>query len=562
MSAARFLLLALLLPASFARSADDSDRRYYYEDIFTPFFTLDASGDRYTAARPGAAPGSFPAKKSPDAFRVFVLGGSIARRYMSGPHSLLEGFRAALPTRRSEVLNAGMAGYDSAREALVLEEVLDRSPDLVVLLSCHNERIGEPPIPLWILHAQDRLNQVGAFRELVVKLARPNGLPPDPAAAADKKEAAFESNLRGMIRKARARGVAIVVAAPPLNYRDAPSDLRPPSSHARFWKGWLAYLRGQDGAALSSWESLLADLPADSPDQGRSLLLSLMGRAARRSGNASAAAYFTRAMEEDWYAPGRCSPRSERAILKIAAEEGAVAPDLDAVFRRRASPDVPGLDMFDDAVHWLERENGAVTSALVDAVRASPAGAGLPWSDAGVKSLRALADKEAAEKIVERDTLATLRYAFAALRSRTSVTPIPNMDRTLSWRSAAYLETVYDRHPAWFKDPAVLTDHAEKESGLFGLAWGQRQLSIDPVMARWYVGEVILRRGDARGALRDFDAALALDPSLYGARLDRALALALLDDEKAARASLAKDFDPNDRVAVDALGRALDGLAD
>lgn len=559
--AGRLLLLALLLPAPFAR-ADDADRRYYYEDIFAPFFTLDAGGKEYTATRPGAGRGSFPAQKAPDAFRVFVLGGSIAGRYMSGPHNLQEGFQKALPARRVEVLNAGMAGYDSAREALVLEEVLERSPDLVVLLSCHNERLGEPPIPLWLLHARDRLNRLEAFRELVAKLAPPNGVPPDPLAAAADKEAAFASNLRAMLRKARARGVTMLVAAPPLDYRDAPSDLRPPSSHARFWKGWLSYLRGQDAAALDAWASLLAELPPAVPDQGRSLLLSLMGRAARRSGAPSAAEYFTRAMDEDWYAPGRCSTRAQAAILKIGAEEGAVAVDLDAAFRRRAAPDVPGLDMFTDAVHWLERENAAVTAALVDAVRVSTEGARLPWSQPGVESLRALADKEAAAKIAERETLATLRYAFAGLRSRISVTPVASLDRTLSWRSVAFLEAVYDRHPGWFRDPSVLAARAERGSGLFGLAWGQRELTVDPVMARWYAGEVLLRRGDPRGALRAIDAALALDPALHEARLSRALALALLGDEASARSSLRTGFDPSARGAADALGRALDGAAD
>lgn len=557
---ARAGLAALLLCPVGAVAASSDDRRYFYEDIFTPFFVLDARAGRYKTARPGADDkAGFFERKPAGGVRVFVLGGSIAARFMAGPHPLGESLKEVLPSREVEAVPAGMAGYDSAREALVLEEVLEREPDAVVLLSCHNEALGSPPVPLWILHAGDRLARLKSFAALVAAL-RPGGggVPPDARLAAERREAAFESNLRAMMRRAREKGTAFVVAAPPLNYR-APSDLKPPTTNSLFWKGWLERLRGRDAVAVADWSALLDTIPSGAVDAGRAPLLGLMGASAARAGDPRASEFLVRGMEEDWYAPGRCSLRSERAILKVAAEEGAVAVDLDGDFRRRAAPGVPGMDMFDDTVHWLRRDDPAVAAALVDALRSAPRLAGLPWDAAGLKKMREGADRAAAGPIDESDTLNTLRYAFSGLRARIAVTPTLHPERFLSWRSAAYLEAVYDRRPEWFNDAPGLLRRAARGTAVAGRAWGQGTLKADPGQVEWYRGETLLRRGDAPGALRALDAALREDRNLEGARLDRALALELLGDRAGAREALDPAAFTEAKAEAEALWRALKG---
>ncbi len=159
---------------------------YAHPEARSPFFRLDAATGLYRAARPGAAASAFPAAKAPGVFRVFVAGGSIARLY-EGPGALADVLPPLLPGRTVEVVNAGMAGYDAAREEYVVAEALRLGADAVVLLTGHNESANlPPPLPRWRL----RLGLWAASAGLARR-------PPEETAA---PLAAFEAALRRMAR--------------------------------------------------------------------------------------------------------------------------------------------------------------------------------------------------------------------------------------------------------------------------------------------------------------------------------------------------------------------------
>jgi hypothetical protein len=356
-----------------------------------------------------------------------------------------------------------------------------------------------------------------------------------------RRDEAFETNLRQMLRAARGRGVPIVAAAPPLNYRDAPSLLQPPETEAAFWKGWLRFLRRDDRGALKIWEVLLPSLPSDRPDDGRSALEFLMGRAADRSGlGGRANEYYMSAMRDDWYVTGRCPAAQLTAIARIAEEEGALTADLDGAFQKLRAPELPGLDMFDDAVHWHHRYDGLVSATLIESLRKGPDAAEPPRPRAPID---------------DAETLATLRYALSGAGIRHPVKPVANPPPALSWRSVAYLEEVYRRRPRWFRDTKELIARARADGGA-GAAWGQTP-PADGAAAYWHVAEARLRRGDLRGALRDLDEALKLEPRSAGALVSRALALALSGDRAGARRSLARARDAGGADEADAVAAAL-----
>src|SRR5271170_5844116 len=101
------LALALSAGAQGGDEAAKAWRRYYQEDIKKPFFSHDAAG-RYDAQRPGATAAHFQQPKGERIFRVFVVGGSIAQRYMSFPGNLGDMLPAALDGVPVEVVGCGM----------------------------------------------------------------------------------------------------------------------------------------------------------------------------------------------------------------------------------------------------------------------------------------------------------------------------------------------------------------------------------------------------------------------------------------------------------------------
>jgi hypothetical protein len=543
-----FLTAALGAPV---RAQGQQDRLYFYEDVLTPFFARDDAAGVYRARRPGASAASFPIAKSPDAFRVFVIGGSIAQRYMSEHDHLGESLREALPTRRVEVIGCGMNGYDSEREALIVAEVLDDQPDLIVLMTGHNERLGastrRPPLAERLAAGLDRLRGMLADA----------GVPPDGPPQMDRREAAarrdraFAENLDGMLRRAAARGVPVMVAIPPLNYRDGVGGMPAPWT-PDFAAGWVRWRRGDDAGALAAWRRALEGLKGprgDDPESGRPVERFWTARAEERAGDPAAAVRdYARAVDDDAVMGGRCAGACPGIIRAAAARDGALVADLDAAFRAADAPRAPGFDMFEDDVHWLHADDRYATAAFLDALRSAPAFRGLPWDEGRLAALRRRWSQPRAA-VERQEDLAVLRRGL-----QEAARP----DGRFSWKATVYLGESLRRHPSWFDHPDWLIRTAELGSGLLGWAWGMPRLRVARAPFFWHLGEARAERGDARGALADFARARALDPGLKRVLLQQAIEQELSGDAAAARASLADAArDPELRPEAAALASGL-----
>jgi lysophospholipase L1-like esterase len=89
-------------------------------------------------------PASFVREKGEGTFRVFALGGSTTQgEPYSTETAFPEWFRltlqASAPDTRFEVINCGGLSYASYRVRLILHEVLEYAPDLIVIYTGHNE---------------------------------------------------------------------------------------------------------------------------------------------------------------------------------------------------------------------------------------------------------------------------------------------------------------------------------------------------------------------------------------------------------------------------------------
>ena len=104
-----------------------------------PLFVLNEDQSRYEIPKARQAffrPESFAAKKAPQEFRIFCLGGSTVQ---GRPFAIETAFstwleislRAADPSRLWEVVNCGGVSYASYRLVPILEEVLGHEPDVV-----------------------------------------------------------------------------------------------------------------------------------------------------------------------------------------------------------------------------------------------------------------------------------------------------------------------------------------------------------------------------------------------------------------------------------------------
>ncbi len=116
-----------------------------------PLFELDAPAGEFRTARHhhyffGLQ--HFPAKKKATTFRAFCLGGSTVLGHPYNTETALPRWleielAGCDPSHRYEVVNCGGMSYASYRLVPILQEVFDYDPDLIVVMTGHNEFLEE-----------------------------------------------------------------------------------------------------------------------------------------------------------------------------------------------------------------------------------------------------------------------------------------------------------------------------------------------------------------------------------------------------------------------------------
>ncbi|MFH2203345.1 MAG: tetratricopeptide repeat protein [Elusimicrobiota bacterium] len=521
--------LAVLLLAACARTegpghayqkAAARQQKYFYLDPLTPLFSRERGPDGswfFTARRAMSPPHPrFSARKPPGVKRVFVLGGSVVQLF--DEEALKAALEAAGPGERYEIIDCGLSAYDSRRDALILREVLNYQPDLIVLMSGVNEgeRIG-PAVPhrgRWLL----RMTLRGLLLRhpvLAYRLARSAVEPTPPPAriAAD-----FAANVRSMIRRAKARKVPIVLTALPWNLRDMPPRGALPLKDRRFFDAWLAFEEEDYAAAEKLFRQALPAFAKD-PALSKELIFAkyYLARALDKRGRHAAARDAYQAALELAVPP---MPAINRALKRLSDEEDVPLADLAEAFARVSPHGLTGSDLFEDDMHWDRFLDPLVAEVIVRALRPER-----PYPD--FMRYRALAKKAAA-----RNEKAWIVFRFRAWGAGLG-------GGGLSERIVALMDVVHAAHPELLANILELKQWLRGK--LAGNIWdSEAAANLDswwPVMLG-HIGESYLRRGQSLRALGYFAEALRLNPKLTAVRLRRAAALARSGRKKEAALAL------------------------
>lgn len=356
-------------------------------------FEIDAEDDVYRtrarAARHSFNQQEFPLDKSSDEFRVFVLGGSSAYGFPWGARlafsSVLErALQASLPERDVHVVNVAAMSYGSHRLRILTHELLEYSPDLLLLYTGHNEFVEREfydrltdaePLPaglrLWLhrwrlYSALARLlspapekhdtaeDEIGAAKLIGFDADRRY---PTDVAAADREtvRVRFEDNLRAIVTAATDAGVAVVLCTVPSNER----GWRP---NQTWWPGTLSGVKR--AAATRAIERAVEANDADDPEAALRAVAEVEAYSTSAAGAwfekgrallalshiDAAAAAFIAARNFDGQ-PGRATGSLNDTIRTIARDTDAVLVDIEATFRSFAADGIPGFDLFEDYVH-------------------------------------------------------------------------------------------------------------------------------------------------------------------------------------------------------------------
>lgn len=484
-----------------------ADLQYWFLDIYDDFFSREAaaSGTGYYAARrPFSRPSRFPAVKAPDAFRVFIVGGSVAYELARRPppgaerRTLEDALLTVLPGRAVEVINCGMVSYDSYRESLILKEVLRHSPDLVILMSGNNESLpgAGPPSQRLVLALRARR----WLRFLGLKPPAPASPVPIPPGQA---LASFERNLRSMAQAARDAGAIFMPCTLPRRLDAVPSPW--PYAQRDFFRTWLSAEEAGGAAALNLWKRYLSLHPGDAYARF------CLARALADRGDTRAARREYRTARDGL--PDARNP----AVRRVSRELGLPLCDLEAVFD--GFPDAAqGGRVFLDRTHWYSFADPAVSHAIIRALERSRGKAAPPLAASWLAGAGAAwAVPKADDTELKRDYTRKFVWAFWE-----SAGAAPQ----LSEQTLLSLSDLRRLDPARFARLTQLKPVFRK--AVFENVWTKE--SSGEADRRWawgvaHVGEVHRRSGQPRIALGFFDEALRLDAALAPVKLQKALAL-------------------------------------
>lgn len=289
----------------------------------------------------GAPPRPELPRKTPGSFRIVAIGGSTVLGVPDGRQGFVaqleRGLRRAAPGRALEVLNLARSGADTTAVLAMQEAALLAQPDLLILLTGHNEFLWPPAGPLQRLRDASWLARGvsgAAGAEPAVEEAFPAALTP-----VDREGAAFRhtlerfhENLLRLVARAGEAGVPLILCTAPSNLADWPP------AHRR--------VSGSD-AALRLYEEASALRASGRFDPARDL--------------------FERARDLDPI-PRRAFGSMNEAVRAAARAPGVRLVDIAARFEAHAEHGLVGFDLVCDNCHPTPLGNAIIAREIAAAM--------------------------------------------------------------------------------------------------------------------------------------------------------------------------------------------------
>jgi len=490
-----------------------------------PLFELDEDASTYRTSRARTlffGTQEFAADKPDNGYRVFCLGGSTVRGRPFEPESAFSKWlelelAGCDADRKYEVVNCGGLSYASYRLRVLLAEVLQYQPDLIVMCTGHNEFLEDRTYAslkersvarAWFEDRAASLRILTAARSVFTDESEAGGdrtiLNDDVDARLDDPTGYssyhldnewqacvvhhFELSVRAMIQMCSAANVPVILVLPGSNLRDnAPfKSEHPPELTA---ERELAWQRAFDaGAAAADPAQALAECRiAEAIDDGYALLSFRMARCLDQLGRHDEARRLYRKAKNDDVCPLRILDNMCDILTRIAEETDTPLVDARALFISRSAHGIPGSDWYTDHVHPTIYGHQQIAQAVVDAMQREG------W-------------------------------------------PVPLARSSAETRRTARTSHIRKLGPAWFANGRRRVGWLE--------AWARRQRLLEettPVDARGFLHRGCRRCGfdEPVAAWADFDEALNRDPSTETGILN--FAFELFDQGRPAAAAKVTD---------------------
>ncbi|MCJ7590687.1 MAG: tetratricopeptide repeat protein [Woeseiaceae bacterium] len=333
---------------------------------------------------------TFSKERGPELIRVYVLGGSAAQGFPHKNHGLdrlLETqLRAALPSRKIEVINTAMTSVNSHVVYAVARSIPDNSADFAVILMGNNEVVG-PYGPgtfnenflanITLIRGIQALKRTRIWQALDslflqikpseakqdlkwegMQMFTDHGVSHDDPRM-ESVYGHYEDNLTSIIETLRNKGMHVLLSSVPVNLRHTAPFLsvhRPDLSMEQLDQWHELGSKGSQSADEKNWDEAITHLQAAlaiDPDFADTHFR--LATAFENTGNFQEAKnHYQRALDLDALR-FRADTRINQIIQKVAASvenDTFSFVDSAAAFEQASQPFQPGWNLFLEHVHY------------------------------------------------------------------------------------------------------------------------------------------------------------------------------------------------------------------
>jgi tetratricopeptide (TPR) repeat protein len=370
---------------------------------FDYFHKIDIDGEPYHQENPDFANQFYPAslnigplentfaeERSPDLLRVYVLGGSAAQGFPLKNHGidrlLAAQLRAALPSRKIEVINTAMTSVNSHVVYAVAKSIPEDSADYAVILMGNNEVVGPYGPGTFNQNFLANINLIRAIQSLkrtriwqaldgLLQQVKPSdamqelewegmqmftnhGVPLDDPRM-DSVYDHYQDNLVSIIETLRDKGIHVILSSVPVNLRHSPPFLSvhtPGLSEEQLDKWGELTGRGAQSFAADNWGDAVTQFRAAleiDPDYADTHFR--LATAFENMGQfQEATTHYQRALDLDALR-FRADTKINNIIQEIAADlesDTFSFVDSAAAFEQASQPFQPGWNLLLEHVHY------------------------------------------------------------------------------------------------------------------------------------------------------------------------------------------------------------------
>ena len=332
----------------------------------------------------------FTRRKSPEAYRIFCLGGSAA---MGWPHPLSMSYSSYLqqklnliaPYQNFEVINAAASTYSSHQVRQIFDEIRNYQPDLIILYTGNNEflyhyaqRQSKKDLPFATLRLLSRGWQLispprdAEQENASFLLDRALGRDEQQVVSPTEKQQLlqeYQENLAYIKKSAQDKGVPLLIMTLPANVKDwrphaSELSLKKNSEMIQDWQHWYqkgkaAKEEGDITKSISCFEEALK------MDNKHAALNYEMGQAMLLNGQTGLAQlHLEKALTQDVY-PLRASYEMNKVIQNTAKDTTTWLLDVEAILTLEADDHLIGDEQMVDHVHPRVHINEGIAEGVL-----------------------------------------------------------------------------------------------------------------------------------------------------------------------------------------------------